>query len=150
MLARIGRRATIAAALTIGLAAYGCSSDDGGTNPGGGGGGGGSAVVGTWNATSFVALGTDFIAQGMGISFTFNADGSYSFSVTNDTGGVFCDTGPNCSDNGSYTATAATITLDPGTTDEAVLTYSVSSGGSVITINTTIEGVPITATFMKA
>lgn len=149
MLARLGRRTTIAVALTIGLAAYGCSSDDGGTNPGGGGGGG-SAVVGTWNATSFVALGTDFIAQGMGITFTFDADGTYTFNVTNDTGGVFCFPGPSCTDNGSYTATATTITLDPGTTDEAVLNYSVSSGGSVITVNTTIEGVPITATFVKA
>ncbi len=148
MLARLGRRTATALTLAAGLAVFGCGSDDnGGTNPGGGGGGGGAAVTGTWNATSFTALGTDFIAGGMGITFTFDGAGSYTFVVTGDTGNVFCDMATTCTDGGSYTADASTITLDPGTTDEAVLAYTIV--GSTMTVTTTIEGVPIAATFVK-
>lgn len=107
----------------------------------------GSAVVGTWNATSFNALGQDLVAQGMGISFTFSDQASYSFSVTNDQNDVFCNPGPDCTDGGSYVATATQITLDPGTTDAAVLNYAIN--GTTMTVNAVIEGAPITATFAK-
>ena len=108
--------------------------------------GAGSAVVGTWDATSFTVAGTDLIAANMTISFTFTSSDTYSFSVTNDQGG-FCDVGSTCTDGGVYTATATVITLDPGTTDATALNYTIS--GNTMTVTATIDGISITATFDK-
>jgi len=104
------------------------------------------AVVGTWNATSFDAGGTELIALGMSLSFTFSNTGAYTITITNDQGGL-CDTVTDCVDTGNYTATATQIILDPGTIDEEILNYSIS--GTTMTINATIEGTPVVVVLDK-
>ncbi len=138
------RRTIPAAVLTLALGwgIAGCSSDEGGTSPGVN-----PAVIGTWNATSFVAQGTDFITQGMGFSIVFNSNGTYSFNITNDPAGApwepFCDGGaPDCSYTGSFTATGSQIVLNPGTIDQETLNYSIS--GTTMTFTASIELTPIT------
>ncbi len=139
------RRRTISAAiltLALGWTVAGCSSDEGGTAPGVN-----PAVVGTWNATSFVVGGTNLIPP-LGVSFVFNANGTYALNFTSDQG-VFCDPPEtNCGETGNYTATGSTITLDAGTADEATLSYSIS--GSTMTINATIDGEAIVVVLDKA
>ena len=131
----------IVMSLAVGWGVAGCSTDENGGNTGAG-----SAAVGTWNATNFTAAGTDLIAAGMTMAFTFNTSGTYSFSITNDQGGL-CDGPADCTDGGDYTATDTQITLDPGTIDVAVLNYSIN--GNTMSISTTIDGVAITGTFDK-
>lgn len=140
------RRRTISTAvvaLALGWAVAGCSSDEPSTAPGVN-----PAVVGTWNATSFLAGGTDFITQGMGLSFVLSANGTYSFNITNDQGGL-CDPGmTDCTDTGNYTASGTQIVLDPGTTDTETLNYSIS--GTTMTITGNIDGTAITVVLNKA
>ena len=133
--------AILSLALTSAVA--GCSSDEGGTTPGVN-----PAVVGTWNATSFVVGPDDLIALGMGMSFVFNNDGTYSLNFTNDQGGL-CDPGEvNCSESGTYTASDTQILLDAGTVDSATLNYTIS--GSTMTVTATIDGSDITVVLDKA
>lgn len=132
---------TAVMALALGVAIAGCS-DDGDTAPTID-----PAVVGNWNAASFLVQGNDLILQGMGLSFIFGADGSYDVFITNDQGGL-CDPGmTNCSEAGEYTATATQIVLDPGTIDETTLNYSIS--GTTMTVSAVIDGTSITAVFDK-
>jgi hypothetical protein len=105
------------------------------------------AVVGTWNATSFDAAGTDLIAMGMSFSFSFGSTISYSITIGNDQGGL-CDVGTDCTVQGNYTATATQIFLDPGTTDETILNYSIS--GTTMTVNATIDATAVTVVLTKA
>ncbi len=104
------------------------------------------AVVGTWNATSLDAGGTELIALGMSFSFTFGSDGTYIITITNDQGGL-CDVGTDCTPTGSYTASATQIVLDPGTVDESILNYSIS--GTTMTVNATVDGTPLTVILTK-
>ena len=130
-------------ALALASVAAGCSSDEGSTAPGVD-----PAVVGTWNATSFVVGPDDLIALGMGMSFVFNSNGTYTLNFTNDQGGL-CDPGEvNCSDSGNYTASDTQIIIDPGTVDSATLNYTIS--GSTMTVTATIDGDPITVVLNKA
>ena len=125
--------------LALGLAIAGCSSDETGPgiNP---------AVVGTWNATSFVVQGgSDLIGQGMTMSFAFASDGTYVFTVANDQGGL-CDVGVSCTETGSYTATDTQIVLDPDD-DPQTLNYTIS--GTTVTVNANIEGTPVTIVMDK-
>jgi len=128
--------------LAVGWGVAGCSSDDP-TDPGAGAG---SAVVGSWRASSFIADGNDLIAAGMSFVFTFDASGGYVTDIKNDQGGL-CEVGSDCLDTGDYTATATTITLDPGTTDAVVLNYTIS--GTTMTVTATIDGMPVTVTLNK-
>jgi len=104
------------------------------------------AVVGTWNATSFDAGGTELIALGMSFSFNFGSNGAYTITITNDQGGL-CDVGTDCVETGPYTATDTQIVLDPGTVDEAILNYSIS--GTTMTVNADIDGTLITVVLNK-
>lgn len=138
------RRRTISAAiltLALGWTVAGCSSDEGGTAPGVN-----PAVVGTWNATSFDAGGTELIGLGMSFSFTFTSAGSYTITITNDQGGL-CDVGVDCVETGSYTATDTQIVLEPGTAAEETLNYTIS--GSTMTVNADIDGTLITVVLNK-
>ena len=138
---RFRNRTAYAAVLTLALASAiaGCSDDTApGVDP---------AVVGTWNATSFVVMGNDLVAQGMGVSFVFNSNGTYVLSFTNDQGGL-CDVGLNCTETGDYTASDTQIILDPGTADTVALNYSIS--GSTMTINATIDAEAIVVVLDKA
>ena len=125
----------------LAVAVLACSED----SPAGPGGGTPSALIGTWNATAFNALGQDLVAQGMGLTFTFDAQGAYSINITNDQANL-CDVGPNCSVSGTYSATGSQITLDP-IVDPVVLSYSIQ--GTTMTVSGTVDGIPITATFAK-
>ena len=130
--------------LAVGWGATACSSDEDG---GGGPSGAGTAVIGTWNAMTFIANGVDAIGAGMGLIFTFDNTGTYTFNVTNDQLGL-CDgiVGDDCSDTGDYEASGTQITLDPGV-DPAVLNYAIS--GNTMTVTANIDGTPIAATFAK-
>ena len=103
-------------------------------------------LLGTWNATSLVVDGFDLMDDGMTLSFTFSDDGGYSYNVTNDMLD-FCDSGPNCSDEGDYTVAGSQITFDPGTDWEETYAYTIS--GSTLTITTTFGGSTFTFTFQK-
>ncbi len=121
--------------LALGWGIAGCSSDEGGTSPGVN-----PAVVGTWNATSFVVGGgPDLIGQGTTFTFTFilNSNGTYSFIVTGDQGSIVCAGMANCTESGIYTASDTQIILDPSTTDEVTFNYSIS--GTTMTINAVIN-----------
>jgi hypothetical protein len=142
---RFRNRTAYAAVLTLALASAiaGCSDDETGTAPGVD-----PAVVGTWNATSFEVGGTDLIPP-LGVSFVFNANGTYALNFTGDLGD-FCDPGEggNCGETGTYTSTSTTITLDPGDEDETTLSYSIS--GSTMTINALIDDETIVVVLNKA
>lgn len=130
---------TVFLTLALGIAIAGCSSDETGPgiNP---------AVVGTWNATSFVVPGGgDLIGQGMAISFAFASNGTYLFTFTNDQGGL-CDVGPDCTESGSYTATDTQIILDP---DDEPQTLNYSISGTTVTVTANIEGTPVTIVMDK-
>jgi hypothetical protein len=106
----------------------------------------GSALRASWNVTSFATAADDFIAQGMVLVITFKSDGTYALTVTNDLVGI-CNPGPNCVEGGDYTATATTVTLDPGTVDEVVFDYTIA--GTTLTMNGDIGGTPVTITATK-
>ena len=141
---RFRNHTAYAAVLTLALASAvaGCSDDEISTAPGVD-----PAVVGTWNATSFVVMGSDLIPP-LGVSFVFNANGSYALNFTNDQGDFCAPMEVNCGETGTYTATGTTITLDAGTADEAILSYSIS--GSTMTLNATIDGEAIVVVLNKA
>jgi hypothetical protein len=101
-------------------------------------------LVGSWNATVLMVDGVDLIAGGMTLSFTFNANGEYSYSVTGDLM-EFCDTVTACTDGGDFTATSTQFTLDPNTLDEVVLNYSVT--GNTMTVAATVDGLVLAWTF---
>ncbi len=106
----------------------------------------GSALVGTWNATSFMAMGQDFIAMGMSIRAAFASGGTYSFTVTGDLIGA-CDPNPDCVDTGTWSATTTQLTLDPGTADEEIFAYTIA--GTVLTLTGDIDGTPVVIVFNK-
>ena len=126
--------------LALGGAIAGCSSEGTGPeiNP---------AVVGTWNATSFMFEGSDVIVQGTTVSFGFTNDGTYSFNFANDQG-VLCDVGTACVDTGDYEATVSQIVLDPDTVDEQLFNYSIA--GTTMTITGDVDGAPVTIVLNKA
>jgi len=126
-------------ALLVSVALAGCS-DDGGTAPDIP-----ISIQGSWIATSMLTGGQDLIADGMGLSFFFTADGEYSYLVTNDLAG-FCDSGTTCEDFGDFTATSSTITFDPRE-DPAVFNYTLIDG--VMTLSGTLDGFPIVATLER-
>lgn len=125
-----------AAALTSIVAA--CSDD--GTGPT-------AALVGTWNATSFTAFGQDFVAQGMDLTLTLTASGTYTLVITGDLIDA-CDPGPNCTETGAYTFTATTITVAPNTADAVTFAYSIQ--GTTMTFTGSLNGIPATITFTRA
>lgn len=118
----------------------GCSSDDNGTGPG-------SALVATWNATSFSALGQNFIALGMTLRITFASGGTYSINIAGDLIGA-CDQGTSCVNTGSYSATATQVTLDPGTADAVTFNYTIQ--GQTLTLTGSIDGNQATITLTRA
>lgn len=133
--------AALALTLSVTPLLIGCGDDD----PTGGGGA--SAFVGSWNATTFVVDGTDIVAGGTTISFSFT-ENTYTFAVTGDTNSVLCDSGvTSCGEGGDLGSTATSIIFDPGSSDEVTFTFNVS--GDVLTVSGTIEGSTVTATFQK-
>jgi hypothetical protein len=134
---------------TLAPALSGCGSDGGGTGPNGGGGGTNPALHATWNATSFGVLGVgDLIANGMTMVVTLAPGGTYTISFTNDVVGL-CDPdpGPDCTFTGTYSSTASTLTLDPGTIDETTFNYTIV--GTTVTLTGTIDGAAVTIVLQK-
>ena len=118
----------------------GCSDDDDGTGPN-------SPLVGSWNATSLVALGNDLIALGMDLTLTLSEAGDYTLDISGDLIGA-CDPDPSCSQSGSYTNTDTQITLDPGTAEAVTLAYVIQ--GTTLTLTGAINGTPVSFTFTRA
>lgn len=151
MRVRRARRITaVAIALSVLPFALSCGDNSSNNNNNGGPTGPNgqtNALVGTWNATSFMAMSTDFIAAGLSMSFTFASDGTYSFTVSGDTLGVFCTGTTSCTNLGTWDTSGGTLTLDRGTSDETSVSYSIS--GSTLSVSGTIESTPFTATFQK-
>ncbi|MDZ4864061.1 MAG: hypothetical protein SGJ01_11515 [Gemmatimonadota bacterium] len=127
------------AAATFAPTLSGCGSDGGVIGPG-------NAIVTAWDVTSFMVQGTDVIAGGMTFAIDLAPGGTYTFDITNDLVGI-CTPGPDCSDTGPYTYTATTLTFDPGTPDEGLLTYTIQ--GATATLTGTIGGFPVTITLQK-
>lgn len=124
---------------TVAPAISGCGSDEGGTGPS-------SPLHASWNATSFVGQNTDLIANGMTVVMTLAPAGTYTFEFTNDLIGA-CTPGPDCTETGAYSYTSTLLTIDPGTPDETVFSYSIM--GTTLTLTGTIEAIPVTITFEK-
>ena len=116
-----------------------CGDGKGGTGPN-------AALYATWNATSFMALGSDFIADGMGLVLTLDAAGTYTIDFTNDMIGA-CNPGPDCSVSGDFSANASRVTIDPGTADEVVFNYSIV--GTSMTFTGNLDGNQVTITFER-
>ena len=134
-------------ALALGWAVTGCSSTEPSGGGGGGGGGGNSAVVGTWNATSFVDTGSafDLVGAGMSLTMTLTSGGTYTLSITNDQG--LCDVGQtSCSETGSYTATGSQINFDDG---GGGFTMNYAIIGNEMSVSGTIDGQSFTGMFVK-
>jgi len=136
---------TLLAAAFCGAAALaptvsGCGSDgNGGTGPS-------PALYASWNATSFMALGTDFIANGMSLILTLDPAGTYTLDITNDLIDA-CDPGPDCVNGGSFSGTATQVKIDPGTQDEVVFNYSIA--GTTLTLTGSIDGNAATITLER-
>lgn len=106
-----------------------------------------AGLAGTWNATSLIVDGDDYVAEGMTLRFTFSDNGDYSYTVTGDLLD-FCDAGgPNCSDGGDYTATSSQLTFDPGSTDEETFSWTIA--GDTLTVSGTIDGLVLVFTFQR-
>ena len=136
--ARLGTLLAMAVLLPIASA---CSSDDDPTAPGA------DPLVGTWQVTSFQALGSDLIAQGMTLTITLSAAKTYTIVVTDDLLGT-CDQGTTCTETGSYSSTSTQITIDPGLEDEVTFNYSIQ--GNSMTFTGSIDGNPVTVVLQKA
>ena len=134
--------AALGATMSLGLGVSACGSDGGngpGTNT--------NVLVASWNATSFTALGQDFIANGMGLVLTLNQGGTYSIAITGDQGDIICSPGPNCTQTGNYSSTATVLTFDPGTVDAVSLNWSLQ--GTTLTLTGNINGAPATMVLQK-
>jgi hypothetical protein len=119
-----------------------CSDDDEPAGPAG------DPLLATWNATSLTAAGfPNFIALGMSMSLTFSSGGTFTIAIANDAAG-FCDGAASCSQTGTYTSTATTLTIDPSDSDPTTFNYSIS--GAVLTMTGDIDGTAATFVFQKA
>lgn len=137
---RFRRSATLFALAAVLTAVTACDDDDPVDE------GDDETIVGTWQATSFVALGTDFIDEGMTLTVTFTEAGTYSADVTGDQVGI-CGTETDCTREGTYTATETSVTIDPGEEDEITVQYTIS--GSTMNWSGTIEGFAVTASLTR-
>ncbi len=108
-----------------------------------------AAFIGNWIATSFIVDGTELMGQAseFSASFGFFSDGSYQMLVGGDTGGLLCPSAPSCAEDGDFSHTGSSITLDPGTPDQMSFQWSVS--GNELTVSGTLEGSPFTAVFER-
>lgn len=130
------RRLFPLAAARLAVAAFALTaacSDDDGTDPS-------SLLVGTWNVTSFSALGQDFILAGMTMTITLSSAGSYTINITNDQIDA-CDPGPNCTQTGQYDATDSQLTINTGTVDATTFTYEID--GDNLTLTGSIDEIPV-------
>ena len=130
----------IGATMSLGLGISACGSD-------GGSGPNTNVLVASWNATSFTALGQDFIANGMGLVLTLNQGGTYSIAVTGDQGDLICSPGPTCTQTGDYSSTSTVLTFDPGTPDAVSFNWSLQ--GTTLTLTGSISGNPATMVLQK-
>jgi hypothetical protein len=99
-------------------------------------------LVGLWNVTSFSALGSDFIADGMSLHVLLTAADTYTLDVIGDLVGICGESETDCSSTGAYTSTTAQITLDPDTEDVTTFDYTIQ--GSTMTWTGDIDGNPVT------
>ena len=132
--------ARLAIVLALAPVATACSDDDDdGTGPT-------SPLIGSWDVTSFTALGNDFIADGMTLSADIHEAGTYTFTVTGDAVD-FCDGGASdCTQSGSWTGTSSTITIDPGV-DEVTFNWTIS--GNTMTWTGAIDNIPATVVLVR-
>ena len=142
-LSRIPRRLLLLTLTATAALTGACSDDDDDTT-----GPGNTAVVGTWETTSFTANDTDFIANGMTLTATFDGDGTYTFDVTNDQVGICGGVVTDCSSSGDYTASASTVTIDAGSVDAVTFDYDID--GTTMTWTGEIDGIPATITLVPA
>lgn len=133
------RRFTLLALTLLLPLAVSCSGDDA-TGPSS------DPLVGTWQVTSFQALGIDVIQQGMTMKLTLSASKSYTIVITNDAIGS-CENATTCTDTGIFSSTSTQITMDPGTTNEITFSYVIN--GSTMTFTGNIDDVPVTVVLQK-
>ncbi len=84
------------------------------------------SLVGTWTATNFTLQGgTDLVAAGLVLRLTFMSDGMLTVFVSGDTGGLFCDDGTTCEDDGRYIQTDVNMLICDPHCDE-IFDYTIS------------------------
>jgi len=126
-------------ALVLASAIAGCSSSSDGNGPS-------NALYSAWNATTFVAQGVDYIAGGMSLVLTLDANGTYQLDYTNDQIGA-CNPGPDCTDNGNFSSTSTQFTLDPAGPDPVTFDYTIQ--GTTLNLSGSVGNTPVTLTLEK-
>jgi hypothetical protein len=139
MLRRHRNLASFVVILALALLPACGDEDDGSMNPG-------ASLQGTWEADTFSAGGTDYVATGLGVTITFTAT-TFVVDVTGDTNGVVCDTPGDCVNTGTLSYTSSTITFDAGTADEITFNYTVTA--TTLTLSGDIDGTALSATFTR-
>lgn len=104
-------------------------------------------IFGIWDATSFNALGTDFIDTGLTVVLNLTGSGQITIDFAGDLLSTFCDTGTTCTQSGDYVATETTITVAPGTEDELTFNYTLS--GDTMTWTGLIDNISATIVFSR-
>ncbi|MGD8869647.1 MAG: lipocalin family protein [Gemmatimonadales bacterium] len=107
-----------------------------------------SALVGTWEATSFTIAGLGDILDGTNVAITlvFTQD-TYSLQVSGDDLGTLCGTETTCTESGSYTRSGNTLTFDPGTQNE--IDFALSLSGDTLTMNGSIDASSVMITAQR-
>jgi hypothetical protein len=103
-----------------------------------------TSIVGSWVATNLTAPGEpqwgDAVADdGLSVTMTFTAGGSYTFDIGDDDPADpwMCPGTASCSYSGSYQTAGSTLTLDAGTADESSATYTFSGNRLTIAFQAT-------------
>lgn len=83
----------------------------------------------------------------MGVTLTLSDSGSYTVQIEDDLVDL-CDPGPDCTLEGPYTSSDATVVLSPGTDDEQEFAYVIN--GSTMVWSGTVNGIATSFTFERA
>lgn len=97
-------------------------------------------IVGRWQITSFQVGGMELVEPGSSVEITFTPAGTYSVTMTGDFSEA-CGIASTCTETGTYASTSTRITLDPGSEDELVLSYSIQ--GRTMTFTGEVEGMAV-------
>lgn len=136
---RLAQRIARVAFVTLAVTSLACSDDET-TAPV-------DPLIGTWQVSSFQALGEDAILNGMTMSITLETGGDYTFVVTGDQVGI-CGQVSSCTETGDYTSTTTQLVIDPSGGDAVTFTFAIV--GSTMTWTGSIDGNAVTVVMTKS
>jgi hypothetical protein len=83
-------------------------------------------LIVTWHSTELLVDGIDRMDAGTRVVVTFRADGTFAVQATLDVNENFCGVGPDCDEEGTFTATSTEIVFDAADPDPTTLSYTVT------------------------